>query len=146
MALMHVAANILALIVLTVVPVLRPCPCSGFELVCGCATRAAAMVEDSAFGVECCGSGCAMTEEGHPDESPAPYGKGRPCHAPLAPELANGIVAVAASAVLVDASGADAVIAPPVLESLPLRAVSAVCWTRPPPTGLLVVRTHFLRI
>jgi hypothetical protein len=131
---MTFAANILAFMLLIVVPFVQPCVCADFTLFCKCDARAAAC-EDV-----CCSLGCHSSQD---DPQPLPS-RDKPCDAPLAPELVNSVFSAAVTAV----AQPEAIHAP-VFEFAPsdlARTAQPVLWSKPPPTSLIVARTSFLRI
>lgn len=132
---MMLFANILAILALTITPFLQPCFCSGFTLFCECRLEV------------CCDShGCSSESAPQPDDDVPPLpDHDKPCGEPLAPELGKGIAANAgAQAVDRDLADTAPIFALPELVAVG-RAIP-VRWSRPPPIGLIVVSTSFLRI
>ncbi|MCB9893550.1 MAG: hypothetical protein H6839_03780 [Planctomycetes bacterium] len=143
---MAFATNILAIIMLLVVPYVRPCAHGEFKLFCDCGTEAAPEPAKPSAKHKDCGHCCHHTTpkpngKKHRPESP----EKKPCKQPLAPELGNGAVAQPD----VSASTAPVISALPALDTWtpsiapPFRRV-ATPRAPPDPFGLIVVRTQFL--
>ena len=143
---MAFATNIVAILVLIVVPYLRPCGHGEFKLFCDCGTEAASAPAEPKTANTDCGHRCHHTRakpEGKKNKPQSPEKK--PCKQPLAPELGNGVVAQPD----VSPSTAPVVAALLALDwwtpSAALPSRRAVAPRAPPdPVGLIVVRTQFL--
>lgn len=151
---MTVVLNILAALVLTVLPALKPCDCNGFSFVCACAlndaqARARAHASNSAqdeIEPSCCccrKSKATRGDSGHAPEQPVPRKHGD-ClkfavyHAELA---AADPVPLGCETLHV-----EFLPAPAVHFAASLAATPMLHYQRPPPFGLIVVLTRYLRI
>ena len=163
--------NIFAMVLLSVVPYLRPCSCSGFTLFCQCAVTAEAepdaVASDAAeHDVQqsepeqpacCCCEAAAeksaeksadkAATESHKPNTPPHHDDDKPCQRSMLPELTGAVLAQPV---------VDAAVSQPAFAALPVTLVrlqaapteSSPCSPRAPPaeTGTLAFRTNFLLI
>lgn len=132
---MMLYANIIAILTLTITPLMQPCFCSGFALFCECRIE-----------VCCDGNGCATKSAPQPDDDAPPSNDhDKPCGQPLAPELGKNIAANAPAKAL-DSDLAEGTPVFTLQELVAVGMATPVKWSKPPPIGLIVVHTRFLRI
>jgi hypothetical protein len=151
---MMVVLNILAALMLTILPALKPCDCNGFSFVCACALKKsyakAGAPADNAKCTEsephCCCKKSKTPKVGESrsvPELPAPRKHGN-C---LKFAVYNADLAVA-DQVLLNSEVLPVVFlpAPAVHLEVPLVSLPKLHCQRPPPYGLIVALTRHLRI
>lgn len=146
--------NILAAALMLVMPFLRPCWCGEFTMICQCAMQVESNAETANDIADHCGSehhsksGATDSTPDTGDEKDMPHRhqpeQEKPCTAGvMLPATAVAPIATVLGQYM-DDSVASAMILP---ESCgPQLQDASVVQNQPPPVGLLVVQTHFLRI
>ena len=149
---MMVALNIIAAVLLTVLPVVKPCDCRGFRFVCACAfaskpeKRAADSVAVADQGCCCCkksAKSVAKKDAGDAPDLPAPK-KHRDCMKHVVAEVGNGsLVAPALAEIELPALAPVLLLA----ATTPIVTLTRLAHAeRPPPLGLVLMGIRNIRI
>lgn len=142
--------SLVAVVLLSVVPYVRPCSCGEFTLFCACPVQRTLQSDAGRPADHCCTAGDSkgcQAPRGKDDRPSKPehMPNDKPCKQPLAPELGTGVIAQDAPGLLASAV-ADAVDKMPVARVARDANIARRPAPRAPPdpVALIVVRIQFL--